>query len=408
MNLNPNEPDRIFDAQFGRTDAGRVLLEADLAMKKSLARAMHPDTPSGAAFWQEFDALYDNRPDGNYCFSFRQEIVPAPASVRESGDELYILDAPLRIEAVAQHYPGYTPCSEAEALDPRKQELYRRVVIPVVEQAINTEPQYAELRRVYLSRVAAEWFRQRSAQHTTAVSPIVDSGNVDQWALNPPWDPKPVFDEMVRSLTQGEFVVQRPKNTGGVEWIRVYSFGGVNFSRAPRHNVTAQQFKASHPRLARQVRRAQQQPTVTGDEVWVGGADARAASVGGVRLRMATPHRRVQVGQLVRYRLRVTNPGDVTARDVRVCDRLPSALGFVRSSDPRRLRRGRHCWEIELLGAGGTRTLDVTARVLNGAGGRAVNSATASVRGASRTARAREVVQVVGGGSAGRPGGVTG
>jgi hypothetical protein len=38
VNLNPNEPDRIFDAQFGRTDAGKVLLEADLAMKKSIAR----------------------------------------------------------------------------------------------------------------------------------------------------------------------------------------------------------------------------------------------------------------------------------------------------------------------------------------------------------------------------------
>jgi hypothetical protein len=124
VNLNPNEPDRIFDPQFGRTEAGKVLLEADLAMKKSFARAMHPDTPSGAAFWQEFDNLYDNRPDDNYCFSFRQEIVPAPASVRETGDELFILDAPLRIEAVAQHYPGYTPCSQEEALDPRKQELY--------------------------------------------------------------------------------------------------------------------------------------------------------------------------------------------------------------------------------------------------------------------------------------------
>ncbi|MER7823999.1 hypothetical protein ABTX85_15690 [Streptomyces sp. NPDC096097] len=27
VNLNPDEPDRIIDKQFGRTDAGRVLLE---------------------------------------------------------------------------------------------------------------------------------------------------------------------------------------------------------------------------------------------------------------------------------------------------------------------------------------------------------------------------------------------
>ena len=131
-------------------------------------------------------------------------------------------------------------------------------------------------------------------------------------------------------------------------------------------------------------------------------------TAGGVRLRMRTPHSRVRVGQLVTYRLAVSNPTDLTARDVRVCDRLPAELGFVRSSLPRRLRAGRHCWDIARLGADGTTTLSVTARVLNGATGRVVNSATGSVRGATRAARAREAVQVVGGGSAGRPGGVTG
>jgi uncharacterized repeat protein (TIGR01451 family) len=409
VNLNPNEPDRIFDAQFGRTDAGRVLLEADLAMKKSFARAMHPDTPSGAAFWQEFDALYDNRPDGNYCFSFRQEIVPAPASVRETGDELYILDAPLRIEAVAQHYPGYTPCSDAEALDPRKQELYRRVIVPVVEQAVNTAPEYAALRRVYLSRVAAEWFRQRSAKHRTGVSRIVDSGVVDPWALNPPWDPKPVFDEMVRSLTHGEFVVERQKQTGEVVWTRIYSFGGVNFSsRMERRNISARQFKANYPRLTAKVRRAEHEPSTAGNEVWVGGADAKAATVAAVRLRMTTPDRRVRVGQLVRYRLSVTNPTDLTARDVRVCDRLPAELAFVRSSERRRLRNGRQCWGIERVAPEGTSRLSVTARVLAGARGSAVNRATVAVRG-GRTTRARRAVQVVAGSaSQGRPGGVTG
>ena len=407
VNLNPNEPSRIFDAQFGRTDAGRVLLEADLAMKKSFARAMHPDTPSGAAFWKEFDALYDNRPDGNYCFSFRQEINPAPATVREDGDELYILDAPLRIETEAQHYPGYTPCSEAEALDPRKEEMYRRIIVPVVEQAINTEPQYAALRRVYLSRVAAEWFRRRSAQHKTGVSEIVDSGNVDRWALNPPWSPQPVFDEMVRSLTQGEFVVPVPKNTHGVEWTRVYSFGGVDFSRPERENVSAREFRTKYPKLESKVRRAERRPTRDGDEIWVGGADAHAAAAGRVRLRITTPHRRVRVGQLVRYRLAVTNRDAVTARDVRVCDRLPAGLSFVRSSERRRLRKGRHCWDIARVAAAGTSRLTLTARVLNGARGRELSRATAAVRGGSTT-RARRAVQVVAGASQDQSGGVTG
>jgi uncharacterized repeat protein (TIGR01451 family) len=414
VNLNPNEPNRIFDPQFGRTEAGRVLLEADLAMKKSFARAMHPDTPSGAAFWLQFDALYDNRPDGNYCFSFRQEIVPAPATVRETGDELFILDAPLRIEAVAQHYPGYTPCSQEEALDPRKHELYRRVIVPVVERAINTEPQYAALRRVYLSRVAAEWFRRRSAQHRTAVSRIVDSGDVDPWALNPPYDPQPVFDEMVRSLTQGEFVVERPKQTGGVDWIRVYSFGGVNFSAAPRRKVSAREFRANYPRLARQVRRAEREPAANGNEVWLGGGgDVTPSSVvhamPDVRLDLTTRHARAQAGQQVTYRLRVANTTPHQMLRVRVCDRMPPALRYVRSSRPRQVRNGHHCWRIGRIGARRSTTIAVTAQVLSNARGRVPYAATTTAAAASITgSTAQRTITVGAAGSQPRPGGVTG
>jgi uncharacterized repeat protein (TIGR01451 family) len=414
VNLNPNEPDRIFDAQFGRTEAGKVLLEADLAMKKSFARAMHPDTPSGAAFWQEFDALYDNRPDGNYCFSFRQEIVPAPASVRESGGELFILDAPLRIEAVAQHYPGYTPCSQQEALDPRKQELYRRVIVPVVEQAINTEPQYAALRRVYLSRVAAEWFRRRSAQHTTAVSGIVDSGNVDPWALDPPWDPQPVFDEMVRSLTHGEFVVERPKQTGGVDWIRVYAFGGVNFSAAPRRKLSAREFKTNYPKLSRQVKRARRERAATDTEVWLGGGgDVAQADVVLARpdllLNVATRNARAQAGQLVTYRLRAANTTSGPLRGVRVCDRMPAALRYVRSSRPQQVRNGNHCWRIARIGAGRSTTIVVTAQLLSSARGRVPYQATASAAAASVAgSTGQQSIRVRPASSQSRPGGVTG
>jgi uncharacterized repeat protein (TIGR01451 family) len=413
VNLNPNEPDRIFDPRFGRTDAGRVLLEADLAMKKSFARAMHPDTPSGAAFWQEFDALYDNRPDGNYCFSFRQEIEPAPATVRESGGELFILDAPLQIEVEAQHFPGYTPCSREEALDPRKEEMYRRLVAPVVVQAINTEPQYAALRRVYLARVAAEWFRRRSAQNRTAVSPIIDSGTVDPWALNPPYDPKPVFDEMVRSLTQGEFVVQRPKNTGGVEWIRVYSFGGVDFSAAPRRRVGAREFKANYPRLARQARQARRRQAASDTEVWLGGrGDVAPADIvlhrPDLLVNVRSSRARAQAGQQVTYRLRATNTTKRRMSDVRVCDRMPAELRFVRSSRRAQIRNGHHCWRIPRIGARRSTTIAVTAQVLSSARGRVRYRATAAAAAVSVAGSSAQRTITVGAGSQPRPGGVTG
>ncbi|CAL9611781.1 hypothetical protein [Streptomyces sp. enrichment culture] len=91
VNLNPDEPGRIIDARFGRTDAGRVLLEADLAMKKSVATFIHPDTPGGRTFWESLRGA-------TKCLQMRQWIVPGTATVHENGDELYILEAPLVVK----------------------------------------------------------------------------------------------------------------------------------------------------------------------------------------------------------------------------------------------------------------------------------------------------------------------
>ena len=58
MNLNPNQPDRIMDPQMARTEAGRILLEADLVLKKDSVGWMNANTAFGKAFWDELEAIY--------------------------------------------------------------------------------------------------------------------------------------------------------------------------------------------------------------------------------------------------------------------------------------------------------------------------------------------------------------
>ncbi|MGH3450961.1 MAG: hypothetical protein ACRDQW_09550 [Haloechinothrix sp.] len=47
VNLNPDQPDRIMDPALARTQVGKVLLEADLQLKKTMAENMDPDTEVG-------------------------------------------------------------------------------------------------------------------------------------------------------------------------------------------------------------------------------------------------------------------------------------------------------------------------------------------------------------------------
>jgi len=412
VNLHPSQPDRIIDPGLAQTDAGRVLLEADLTLKKSTVKYMNPDTEVGDRFWDELERIYGERAPWS-CVSFRVWITPQPATVREDGDELFILDAPLTVNAQAMQVPHPdtgTGCPiETPEMEAAKENAIRQILMPHVIQEVNTLPEYAPLRRVYLSRVAAEWFRGRSATQQTALSPIVNSGEVERWAARTPWDPMHVFDRYIDSIRRGEWTAQREIRVGDRVYTRAMLQGGVDFSRTPRKPVARDEFESRWPGLAKRVRRSRETPVAGAQDAWLGGG-SRSSAMGTVGLSLRTPDRRVSPGERVPYRLRVTNPTGTEMRGVRVCDRLPADLAFVRSNRRARVQAGWHCWEIARLAANRSTDIRIAARVLNDARGRAVSEATASVLDSANAARTRQSVRVAGAqqGRAVRPGGVTG
>ncbi|MGH3450960.1 MAG: Imm52 family immunity protein [Haloechinothrix sp.] len=87
-------------------------------------------------------------PDDDVCSWTRFWITPKPASVRASGEDLYILDASLK-------------------------------------KSVNENPEYADLRRVYLSRVAAEWYRQVGQTKDTQFKGLIGDGVAGPWVWGP-------------------------------------------------------------------------------------------------------------------------------------------------------------------------------------------------------------------------------
>jgi CSLREA domain-containing protein/uncharacterized repeat protein (TIGR01451 family) len=69
-------------------------------------------------------------------------------------------------------------------------------------------------------------------------------------------------------------------------------------------------------------------------------------------------------GGLMRYRITVHNRGQAPVRRLRVCDRFPRALRFVRASlRMTRVSGRRVCRKLQVLGAGGSQTLRLTFRL---------------------------------------------
>jgi hypothetical protein len=272
VNLNPNEPHRIIAEEFGRTDAGRVLLEADLALKKSVARLTDPRQRLGKRFWSRLAGR-------EKCVSMRQWIVPGRAHVRATDDELYILRAPLQVKMETQYLDDigtgtYSSCKEQSPAEARHNErTFRQMILPRVQHEVNHGHRYAALRRVYLSRVAAEWVRERHGYERTAYDAIIGSGEITQWASRSKWQPTDTYRAYVRSYRNKEYALDSRYTVGGVTYRHTYVFGGVDFASVPRHNVSAAAFHrdfAGHPNA---VRRSAEQATAAKDgrRVLIGG-----------------------------------------------------------------------------------------------------------------------------------------
>lgn len=102
----------------------------------------------------------------------------------------------------------------------------------------------------------------------------------------------------------------------------------------------------------------------------------------------------VRPGQTVRFRLTVRNRGKVAARNVRVCDRLPSATQYLGANARVNFKGRNACVNVGTLAKDKARTVTLRLRVDQGArAGRMVNTATATARNA-KTARARATVKV--------------
>jgi hypothetical protein len=276
VNLNPDQPDKIMDSRLAKTDAGRVLLESDLLLKRTSAKLLDPATALGDKFW---DAVHFDKATEFPCLPLRLWITPAAASVREDAGQLYILDAPMKANAEffkTSTLPNGTKCQQTDAVAMENAKVYQQIILPELEKAVNADPGFADLRRVYLSRVAAEWLRQRNEKKANAFTPIIGSNDASRWPARTAWNEQDVYKAYLKSFNEGDYTYTRQVKDGNGQTVTVtFGMGGVDFAESPRTPVSAETFKQEHPTLPVTVTRSTSVPlayrTANVDLTWLGG-----------------------------------------------------------------------------------------------------------------------------------------
>ncbi|GIM89362.1 nucleic acid/nucleotide deaminase domain-containing protein [Paractinoplanes toevensis] len=260
VNLNPSQPDKVIDQYLGKTEVGRVLLEADLELKRAWTRFQDPKTAVGLEYWNRMTGL-----DGA-CI--RQWIVPRTATIREEGDRLYILEAPLEVKAEAFDFTiPSDPSFKCPANPDPSMKVYNDLLLPELNKAVNNAPEFKDLRRVYISRVAAEWYRDRMTADGRAAAEGIDSNDVSTLERADDWSPTDVFNQYLKEIYGTTYELPN-----GVK----VTTGGVDFTqpvKTTKLNDTA--FKEQHATLPTTVDKSLTEVTKTSDEkqAYLGGKD---------------------------------------------------------------------------------------------------------------------------------------
>ena len=237
VNLRPDEKDKIIDPLLAHTDVGKILLEADLQLKKDTAKATSPQTPEGKVYW---DKLYKKaeeffgKDNLNIPTLIRPWIVPDEIIIRETENNAYIYKATLKVmleqDYLRDSFLYSFKDERLKALNEYSAQLIRELILPKLTKEVNTSKRYAPLRQVYYSLILAQWFKQRFYGRGGLYSWLINKKQLTGLASKEPWSKTTYFKEYQQSFKKGEYNLQEPVYAPYGQTIRSYFSGGIDFS----------------------------------------------------------------------------------------------------------------------------------------------------------------------------------
>ena len=241
VNLRPDSPEQIIDDALATTDVGKILLEADLQLKKDTAKFTSPETPEGKEYW---DKLYKKAEEifGSSNITIptltRPWIVPDEIIIRETQDNAYIYKATLKVMLEQDYLKGSAVYNfndeRLKELNEYSSQLIREIIIPKLTKEINTSKRYASLRQVYYSLILAQWFKSRFYGRGGLYSWLIDKKNLNGITSKENWSKSTYFKAYQQSFKDGEYNLKTPVSTPYGQTIRSYFSGGINFDIGQR------------------------------------------------------------------------------------------------------------------------------------------------------------------------------
>ncbi|MFA5100729.1 MAG: hypothetical protein WC547_07605, partial [Candidatus Omnitrophota bacterium] len=238
VNLRPDAADQIIDPYLARTDLGKVMLEADLQLKKDLARFTSPDTKDGRAYWDKLyakaEALF-GQDDLEIPTVTRPWIVPSEVIIKEGAGSAYVYKATMKV-MLEQDYlkdaPGYQfDDPRLKELNSYSSQLVRELILPKLTREVNSSKRYSGMRQVFYSLVLAQWFKSKYANaQSNEAAQYIDRKDLSGLTSKTAWSKDVYYQAYRKSFAQGEYNKEETVRSGSGLAIRRYFSGGALFN----------------------------------------------------------------------------------------------------------------------------------------------------------------------------------
>ena len=237
VNLRPDSQDQIIDPYLEKTDIGKIMLEADLQLKKDTALFTSPQAPEGREYWNRF---YKKAAEifGNENITIptltRPWIVPGEIIVREAKDSAYVYKASLKVMLEQDYLKDSATYNfkdeRSKTLNKYSSQLIRELIIPKLTKEVNSSKRYAALRQVYYSLILSRWFKLRFTGKTGTYASLINTQNLTNLISKESWSKTDYFKQYQKSFQDGEYNIKEPVYTPTGQTIRSYFSGGINIA----------------------------------------------------------------------------------------------------------------------------------------------------------------------------------
>ncbi|HQJ15564.1 MAG TPA: hypothetical protein PLJ26_03690, partial [Candidatus Omnitrophota bacterium] len=234
VNLRPDSPQNVIDPYLEKTDLGRILLAADLQLKKDMAKSTSPDTAQGRQYWTKLYAKAEQlygQGDMEVPTLTRPWIVPGEVIIKETATGAYIYKATLNV-MLEQDYLKDSPFynitdPKQKEMNAYSSELIRKDILPGLVREVNSAKRYAQLRQVYYSVVLAQWFKAKMQGRQGEMASKIDSKDLAGLTSQKSWSKDSYYEAYKKSFSQGEYNKEEEVRIGSNIVVRNYFSGGA-------------------------------------------------------------------------------------------------------------------------------------------------------------------------------------